>query len=138
MTEHELEPLKFQKIMQTRSYTAIVLLGQNKQFAIYTEPTIGRTLQLHLSNNPISRPLTHDLIRLICTGFDIKIKQVVITKIEGTTFFAKLFLEQKSGEISHIVESDARPSDCLTLALMHNIPVFCTKQVLSSAIPHEE
>ncbi len=138
MSKDELEPVQFHKIIQTKAYTAIILSGKHKSFAIYTDPSIGKTLQLYLSKTPVQRPLTHDLIRLICDGFDIKVKQVIISKIEGTTFFAKLFLEQKANEITRIVESDARPSDCLTLALMHNIPVYCTKQVLSTVIQYKE
>jgi uncharacterized protein len=120
--------------MQTRSYTVIVLGAREKRFAIYTEPSIGRTLQLYLTGTEKPRPLTHDLIDMILRGMEIRIKQVVINDIQETTYYARLFLEQQMGDIRHIVEIDARPSDCITLALMNNVPVYCTKAVLDKTV----
>jgi uncharacterized protein len=134
----ELIQLSFDKIMQTRSYTVIILGAENKRFAIYTDPSIGRTLQLFLTDVEKPRPLTHDLIDLTFEGLDIRIKQVVINDVQDTIYFARLFLEQDRGDIRHIVEIDARPSDCITLALMNNAPVYCTREVLEKTISVEE
>jgi uncharacterized protein len=134
----ELIQLSFDKIMQTRAYTVIVLSGQGKSFAIYTEPNIGKMLQLFLTEVESPRPLTHELIDRIFEGMDIRVKQIVINDVEDTIYYARLFLEQDIGDIRHIVEIDARPSDCLTLALMNNAPVYCTREVLDKVIPVEE
>lgn len=134
----ELVQLSFDKIMQTRSYTVIVLNGQGKRFAIYTDPSIGRNLQVFLTGAEKPRPLTHDLVNFIFRGYEIRIKQVVINDIQDTIYFARLFLEQDLGDIRHIVEIDARPSDCITLALMNNAPVFCTREVLEKTVPMED
>lgn len=136
--QSELIQLSFDKIMQTRSYTVVILGAQDKRFAIYTDPSIGRTLQMFLTEVERLRPLTHDLIDKIFDGFDIRVKQVVINDVQDTVYFARLFLEQDSGDMRHIVEIDARPSDCLTLALMNNAPVYCTKEVLEKTIAVEE
>lgn len=134
----ELIQLNFDKIMQTRSYTVIILGAKDKHFAIYTDPSIGKTLQIYLTGTEKPRPLTHDLMDEIFRGFDIKIKQVVITDLQETTYFARLFLEMELGDVTHILEVDARPSDCITLALMNNVPVFCTAEVLNKTVPIEE
>jgi len=134
----ELIQLSFDKIMQTRSYTVVILSAQSKSFAIYTEPSIGKTLQLFLTEVESPRPLTHELMDKIFEGMDIRVKQVVINDVQDTIYYARLFLEQDIGDIRHIVEIDARPSDCLILALMNNAPVFCTKEVLEKAVAVEE
>ncbi|MBS4168526.1 bifunctional nuclease domain-containing protein [Parachlamydia sp. AcF125] len=134
----ELIPLSFDKIMQTRSYTVVILGSGQKRFAIYTDPTTGRNLQMYLTGLEKSRPLTHDLIDSILQGLEVKILQVVITDLQDTVYFARLFLEQTVGELRHILEIDARPSDCLTLALMNNVPVYCTREVLEKTIAVEE
>ena len=134
----ELIQLSFDKIMQTRAYTVIILSGQGKNFAIYTEPSIGKMLQLFLTEVESPRPLTHELMDRIFEGMDIRVKQVVINHVEDTIYYARLFLEQEMGDIRHIVEIDARPSDSLTLALMNNAPVYCTREVLDKTIPVEE
>ena len=130
----ELIQLTFDKIMQTRTYAVIILGARDKRFAIYTDPSIGRNLQMYLTGTEKARPLTHDLIDLIFQGFDVRVKQVAINDLQDTVYFARLFLEQQIGDIRHIVEIDARPSDCITLALMNNVPVFCTEEVLEKSI----
>lgn len=134
----ELIQLSFDKIMQTRSYTVIILGAEGKRFAIYTDPAIGRTLQLFLTDVTKPRPLTHDLIDLIFDGLDIRVKQIVLNDVQDTVYYARLFLEQERGTFRHIVEIDCRPSDCITLALMSNAPVYCTREVLDKTIAVEE
>jgi bifunctional DNase/RNase len=136
---NELVQLNFDKILQTQSYTVVILKGLDKRFAIYTDPSIGKILQMHLTGAEKQRPLTHYLMSLIFKGFDIKVKQVVINDMQDTIYYARLFLEQLEADgITHIVEIDSRPSDCITLALMHNVPVYCTKEVLDRTIPVED
>ena len=134
----ELILIKFEKVKQSRSYTCIVMGTEEKKFAIYTDPASGKAMQVYLSSIEKQRPLTHDLMTLIFRGLDIKLKQIVINDLQDTVYFARLFLEQQIGDILHIVEIDARPSDCITLALLHKIPVYCTKNVLEKTISHEE
>ena len=134
----ELVQLSFDKIMQTRSYTVVVLGARDKRFAIYTEPNIGRILQMYLTGTAKPRPLTHDLMNSIFKGFDVKIRQVVIHDVQDTTYYARLFLEQMIDGILHIVEIDARPSHCITLALMNNVPVYCTHEVLDKTVSINE
>ena len=134
----ELIQISFEKIMQTRSYTVVIMSARDKRFAIYTDPSIGKILQMYLTGAEKQRPLTHDLIDMIFRGMNIRIKQVVINDIQDTIYFARLFLEQDLGDLLHIVEVDARPSDCITLALMNNVPVYCTQEVLDKTVPIEE
>lgn len=136
--DSELVLLSFDKIMQTRSYTVVILGAPEKRFAIYTDPSIGRTLQIYLTGADKPRPLTHDLMNSIFLGLGVKLLQVVINDIQDTVYYARLFLEQLVGGIRHIIEVDARPSDCITLALLNNIPVYCTKDVLEKTVPIEE
>lgn len=134
----ELIQLSFDKIMQTRSYTVIVLTGEKKSFAIYTDSNTGKMLQLFLTEVESPRPLTHEFIDKLLEGMDVRVKQVVINDVQDTIYYARLFLEQDIGDIRHIIEIDGRPSDCLTLALMNNAPVYCTREVLDKIIPLEE
>lgn len=134
----ELVQLSFDKIMQTKSYTVIILSALEKSFAIYTEPVIGKILQLFLTGVESPRPLTHELINRIFEGMEVRVKQVVIVDVQDTVYYARLFLEQQIGNLRHIIEIDARPSDSLVLALMNNAPVFLTKDVLDKIIPLTE
>jgi bifunctional DNase/RNase len=134
----ELIAVSFNKIMQSRTYTVIILGSHDKKFAIYTEPSVGRNLQTYLTEEHKPRPFTHDLLNLMLQGLNIKILQIVINDVEDTIYFARLFLEQQIGDKTHILEIDARPSDCITLALMNNVPIFCRKEVLEQSVPLED
>lgn len=134
----ELIQLSFDKIMQTRAYTVIVLGTPEKRFAIYTDPSVGRMLQMFLTGVEKSRPLTHDLIQMIFDATNTRVIQVVINDVQDTVYFARLFIEQHQEDTRHIIEIDARPSDCITIALMNNAPVYCTREVLDKTIPIED
>ncbi len=135
----QLIPLSFSKIMQSRAYTVIILATEDKKFAIYTEPHVGLHIQLHLAQGHQPRPYTYDLLDNTLKGLGVKILQVVINDVEDTVYFARLFLEQQlHGDLKQILEIDARPSDCIVLALIHKIPLFCKKEVLEKVVPVED
>jgi uncharacterized protein len=134
----ELIPIKFEKVMQSRAYTCVVLGTEDKKFAIYTDLSSGKAMQMYLASTEKPRPYTHDLMSKIFRGLDIKLRQVVINDLQDTIYFARLFLEQQIGDLLHIVEIDARPSDCITLALLHRVPIFCTRAVFEKIIPYSE
>jgi len=133
--ESELIPIKFDKILQSKSYTCVVLGTDEKKFAIYTDPFSGKAMQRFLTEAETLRPPTHELVNKIFRGYDIKIRQIVINDLQDTIYFARIFLEQQMGDILHILEIDARPSDCITLALINRTPVFCTREVFERVVP---
>lgn len=137
-TPEELIPISFSKIVQSNAYTILILGTKQKKFAIYTDPLVGHNLQLYLSEEPPERPSSHNLIGSICKGFNIKIIQVVISGVEDTLYFARLFLEQEREGLKEIAEIDARPSDCISLALMYRVPILCRRDVLEQAVPIED
>lgn len=134
----ELVQLNFDKILQTHSYTVVILASKDKRFAIYMDPSMGKMLQLYLTNAEKKRPLTHDLLSMIFKNFDIRIKQIVINDLQDTVYFARLFLEINHEPIRQILEIDCRPSDCIIMALMHNAPVYCTREVLDKTLHIED
>lgn len=125
--------------MQSRAYTCIILGTEKKRFALFTDSMVGKNLQMHLSEESPPRPYTHDLVGLIFKGLGVRVKQVVINKRDDTIYFARLFLEQEIGDQTQVLEIDARPSDCITLAFLRDdVPLYCNREVLEAAIPVEE
>ena len=131
-------PLALDKVMQANTYTVFVLKGMDKRFAIYTTPGIGATVQKTLDGKHPERPSTHHLVSSLFRGFNIKPVQVVIWDVEDTVYKARLFLEQKNGDQTQMIEIDARPSDCLALALLHHTPILCRKEVLEKVVCIED
>ena len=137
MTEDFVQ-VTFDRIVQTRAYTAVVLREKELRFAIFSDGSVGRFLQSHLSGQERQRPLTHDLLSMILQAYDIQVKQVLINDLQDTTFYARIFLEMVKDGLKQIVEIDARPSDCVILAFLHNAPVLCARHVIEKVIPFAE
>jgi hypothetical protein len=134
----ELVPIKFKKVLQGKNYTSVIMGTDEKDFSIYTTSENGRALQKQLTSSTYPRPMTHELIMELFTGFDIKLKQVVIYEFQENVFKARLFVEQECGDKLNIVEVDARPSDCIALALSHKVPLYCAKEVFDHSVAFAE
>lgn len=127
-------PLTFQRILQSRNYT-LILLGTEKKFGIYTEPRVGAELQGLIAVKAIRRPPTSLLLSKILSGLETKVIQVIINDVQDTVFFSRLFLEVKRGDVTEIIEIDARPSDSIGLAMINGAPLYCTKEFLEKVTP---
>jgi hypothetical protein len=75
------------------------------------------------------RPLTHDLFKNFADGFDIKVKEVVIHKLQDGVFFSILVSEQDDKE----QVLDARTSDAVALAIRFQCPIYTYKEILDKA-----
>lgn len=75
------------------------------------------------------RPMTHDLLRNTIEALDVFVERVEITRVEAGTFYGALVLR---GEESVRVV-DARPSDCLALAVRTGSPIYVAEDVLEEA-----
>jgi len=79
----------------------------------------GIALSHALRRIPTPRPLTHELMADILTGFDIDLVAVRLVGRLGSTYFAELDLRGRNGRSVH----SCRPTDALTLALRQAVPV---------------
>lgn len=82
-----------------------------------------------LRDKKTSRPLTHDLIRLILESLDVKMEKIVISDLKQGTFYANLYLNQDDREM--VV--DCRPSDAIALATALSVPIFVEESVMDEA-----
>jgi len=134
MIMSDLIPLTFSKVLQAPSHTVIILGTEEKKFAIYTEPRVGKEVQTYLTKNKKQRPSSLQLLQSILQSYTISPLQIVIHDVEDSVYFARLFLERTEKGKKHIVELDARPSDCISLALLQDIPIYCKQEAFEKAI----
>ncbi len=132
-TSDSLIPLKVYKVMQSKFYTLFILEGLSKKLPIYTEAHVGLKIQQMLSSNTQTRPQTFDLMRLILQGLEANPVKAVIYDVVDNVYKLHLFLEQKQDNKQILLKIDSRPSDCLTLALVHQLPLFCEETAFEKA-----
>ena len=135
----QLHTVQIKRIIGPTPNGAAVLLGNDqKTFVIFVGFYEAAALIREINNEIPARPLTHELIQNVYLGFDIEVKQVIISTIIDNTFCATLILQQKILEDDegaewagrrNEVRIDARPSDCLVLALKNKVDILVTEEV---------
>ncbi|MGC6469961.1 MAG: bifunctional nuclease domain-containing protein [Flavobacteriales bacterium] len=77
------------------------------------------------------RPITHDLFRTLCKGYDIVIKKIVISSINsGGIFSSIIYCTDINGKE---IEIDSRTSDAVAIAIRFKAPIFTYEAILSKA-----
>jgi len=101
----------------------VVLLREidgDRILPIWIGPAEANAIALSLAGLEPPRPLTHDLLQRVVDGAGLSVQRIVISEIQGNTFFAEIVLEGPNA----ITRIDARPSDSIALALRTNSPIF--------------
>lgn len=109
---------------------AVFLGTTEKTFVIYVDETVGTAISMFMRGVPKERPLTHDLIGHLLMAFGARVDRVVINRIEGSVFHARLILSAENQLHSRkLVEIDARPSDSIALATQAGAPILVAREV---------
>jgi bifunctional DNase/RNase len=132
--EIPIHALLLRSIVPTDNGAAIFVSDAQSQktFLIHTSAEAARTLATTLEGKETPRPLTHEFIRRVFTGFDVTVDHVLLTRVEAGVFYATVRLVMKNELGSKIVDIDARPSDAFILAVQNGRPIFATQSVLDN------
>ncbi|RJR42080.1 MAG: bifunctional nuclease family protein [Deltaproteobacteria bacterium] len=82
-----------------------------------------------LENIKFSRPMTHDLLKIIMENMQIQVTKVEVCDLRDNTYFALIYLNREGKEVT----IDARPSDAIALALRVKAPIFVAEVVIQKA-----
>ncbi len=118
------------RIDERRGEQVIVLKerGGNRFLPIIIGISEVTAIKMKISGIQPPRPLTHDLLKDTIAQLGATLQRIVITKLEFNTFFAKLILQTKEGELREV---DSRPSDSIAVALRADAPIFVAEEVLN-------
>lgn len=114
----------------------VLLMDETEQrvLPIWVGPFEAQAIAMALQGTLPPRPMTHDLIKLICEQLGASLQYVIINDIHDETYFAKMYLHTASGE----VVIDSRPSDAIALALRTGAKVFISEKVAGYTLAIEE
>ena len=121
--------VRVQSLGKDPSKHPVVLLrekGGERLLPIWIGHPEASVIALHLAEQYLTRPLTHDLLLATVGRLGGRIDHVAITHVRNNTYFAELLLEV-DGETLRV---DARPSDAIALALRARAPVFADDTLL--------
>ncbi|MGB1128953.1 MAG: bifunctional nuclease family protein [Haloferula sp.] len=117
-------------LMPTPAGCAVFLGDGSKTIVFYIDLAIGTSINAALAGQTPPRPLTHDLFAQTLEGFGARVSRAVIHKVEEEVYYARLILEAENEIMDRkIVELDARPSDCIALAVRVKAPIYVVSEV---------
>lgn len=123
-------------LFDPRSGMYILLLHQidgTETLPIWIGKPEADAIALALGKVLTPRPLTHDLIKNVFDGFNVKVTRIVITEIVDNTYYALIHANDGKREIT----IDSRPSDAVAVALRVNAPIFVEEGVLEMKMADE-
>lgn len=113
--------------------TAIVLLGGiaagDRVVPIAIGPAEAQSIAIGMSDLESPRPLTHDLLLRAVDATGARIRRVDVVGMRRDTFLAELEIESSGG----VVRIDARPSDCIALAVRCGVPIGVDRRLFDRA-----
>jgi hypothetical protein len=110
----------------------VVLLrsqAERKLLPIWIGEAEANAIQLRLAGRKPPRPLTHDLLDRVVGQLGARITRVHVEDLRDNVFYGRLFLKHGTREL----DLDARPSDCIALAVGARVPVVVARRVLDAA-----
>ncbi|RLG27346.1 bifunctional nuclease family protein [Methanosarcinales archaeon] len=112
-------------------FAPIVLLedDEEKIMRIYIGSPEAVSIHMALKSEIPPRPLTHDLFVSLIENIEYEIQKIVISELKGSTYHAKMILENENRSL----ELDARPSDCIAIAIRAGIPIFVDNKVFTES-----
>lgn len=120
-------------LLPTQAGCAVFLGDGTKAIVFYIDPAVGASINTALSGQSAPRPLTHDLMLHLLQAFGGTISRVVIVRVEREIYYARLIVEAANEVMERkIVELDARPSDCLALAVRCGSPIYVLRTLWES------
>ena len=119
-------------IMDPLTNSPIVILQsveKNTLLPIWVGIFEANAIALQIERIDTPRPLTHDLIKNILLQLDANVDKIVVTDLQGNTFYAVIHLRMNGDHIT----IDSRPSDAIALALRTDAPIFVTEEVINNS-----
>jgi bifunctional DNase/RNase len=101
---------------------------------IWVGPFEAISISNAIENEPMDRPLTHDLLKIMLDRLGASVERIIIDDLWKETFYAKITLVKPNGEFTEI---DARPSDAVAIGLRAKAPIYMAESVLEMSVRPE-
>jgi uncharacterized protein len=137
-------PVKIEHVLMSSSGPVVLLAPSNggpgaappfegRVLPIFIDHAQALNIQIAMEGELSPRPMTHDLFSAVMNELGAIVTKVVIEELAQNTFYASLFVEVERNGRKDTKRFDARPSDCLALAVRVNAPIEVRRKVLEAA-----
>lgn len=115
---------------QSSSGAYIVVLSEkngNRKLPIIIKPSDAQQIALKIEGAKSSRPLTHELFKILTDYYKISIKEVFIYSILEGVFHTKIITTNINNEE---VSIECSAGDGISLSIVYDCPLYVSKEVL--------
>lgn len=131
-------PVKIERVLVSQQEAVVLLVTEDGDFhgkvlPVFIDLGQAMNIQVSLEGRMMGRPLTHDLFTNVLNEMGAIVDHVVIEDIAQNTFFATLHIEIDKDGKREKVTFDARPSDCIALAVRSGAGIQVRRKVLEMA-----
>ncbi len=110
----------------------IVLLRElehERYLPIWIGPFEAEAITISLQEIEVARPQTHDLLITSLEALNARLMRVEVIALKGEVFYGNLVVDM-GGQLFNV---DARPSDCIALAVRAHVPILVDREVMHEA-----
>lgn len=104
-------------------------LERERYLPIWIGPFEAEAITISLQEIEVARPQTHDLLISSLEGLNARLLRVEVIALKGEVFYGNLVVDME-GQSFNV---DARPSDCIALAVRAHVPILVDRQVMREA-----
>lgn len=106
----------------------------DRYLPIWIGPCEADAITIELQDQPIKRPLTHDLLKTVISEMGGKVVHILINDLRNDVYYARVLVDMGDRQ----VEIDSRPSDAIALAVRVKVPIYVADTVMDRAAIREE
>lgn len=128
MVRVEIDSIRVSLMSQDR----IIVLrepGAERYLPIWIGAPEAEAIRVELQGVPVTRPLTHDLLKAVILELGGEVEHVVVSDLRNDVFYARIKLNLSDRS----VEIDSRPSDAIALAVRVKVPIYVAETVMQRA-----
>jgi bifunctional DNase/RNase len=116
---------------EQKAPSVVILVDEQRErtLPIWTGRAGAEAIAVAVRNKSTPRPLTASLMATLLRTARVEVKEVRISRLEGTTYYAEV--EIISGGRPNVV--DARPSDAIALAIHSSAPIYVSDEIMQRA-----
>src|SRR3984893_14070898 len=122
--------VKVRAVAATSGGWAVFLGNEDKVFVMFVDQSVGAAITMFMQDTQKERPLTHDLVANILRALGAKIERAIVNDLKLGTYYARLVISVENElKQKKIIEIDARPSDCIAMAIAQGAPIYVSLEV---------
>lgn len=101
----------------------------DRYLPIWIGPFEADAITVELQQVPLSRPMTHDLLKNMISELGAEVNYIVVSDLRDDIFYAEVVLNVDGKEVA----VDSRPSDAIALAVRARATIYVEESVMQSA-----